>query len=126
VNNQYRGRDAETYRAEFVDLLEQAIAFAGNHPAQVLVLSIPDWGVTPFARGRSNVSAEIDAFNAANRAETLRLGAQYLDLTPGSRRARDDATLLARDGLHPSAKMYDAWVEQLLPFALDILREPAG
>ncbi|MBI4674773.1 MAG: SGNH/GDSL hydrolase family protein [Chloroflexi bacterium] len=120
VNNQYRGRDVENYRVEFVDLVERAIVFAGNRPARVVVLSIPDWGVTPFAAGRANISAEIDAFNAVNRAETLRLGAQYLDITRAARQARHDATLIAGDGLHPSPKMYRAWVEQLVPYVLEL------
>lgn len=123
VNNQYRGRDTETYRAEFAELLELAIAFAGNRPQRVVVLSIPDWGVTPFAQGRANVGAEIERFNAVNRAETLSLGAHYIDIMPDSRRARHDATLIASDGLHPSAKMYRAWVEQLLPYARELLRQ---
>jgi lysophospholipase L1-like esterase len=120
VNNQYRGRDAEKYRVEFAGLLERAIAYAGNTPARVIVLSIPDWGVTPFARGRQNVSAAIDAYNKINRAETIARGARHLDITPASRRAQFDATLLARDGLHPSAKMYAEWVQALAPLAREI------
>lgn len=122
VNNQYRGRDAENYRVEFAELLERAIAYAGNAPARVIVLSIPDWGVTPFARGRQNVSAEIDAFNAINRAETLARGARYLEITHASRRAQHDASLLASDELHPSAKMYGEWAREILPLAREILR----
>jgi lysophospholipase L1-like esterase len=120
VNNQYRGYGLETYREEFVALLEQAIAFAGGHPDRVLVLSIPDWGVTPFGakdgRGRTpaQISAEIAAFNAVNRAETLRLGAHYVNITPISIEAQADRTLLAEDQLHPSGKMYALWAEEAL------------
>lgn len=122
VNNQYRGRTPETYRPEFVELLERAITFADNHPERVIVVSIPDWGVTPLGRTRTNVAAEIDAFNAVNRAETARAGAHYVDITPLSRQALHDAAMTAADGLHPSGKMYAQWVEMILPLADHILR----
>jgi lysophospholipase L1-like esterase len=123
VNNQYRGGDLETYRLEFRALLGQAVDLAGGEASRVMVLSIPDWGVTPFAAGRAReqIAAEIDQFNAAKRAECERLGAHYIDITPISRRAGQDTSLLAADGLHPSEKMYAAWVEQALPVALSIL-----
>jgi lysophospholipase L1-like esterase len=116
VNNQYRGYPLATYRDEFRSLLQQAIGFAGARPERVIVLSIPDWGVTPFAWGANTtqIAAEIDAFNAANRAETEAAGALYVDITPISRRAVEEKDLIASDGLHPSAKMYAAWVEQIL------------
>jgi len=111
VNNQYRGRSADEYRLQFVALLQRAISFAGGKPKSVIVLSIPDWGVTPFARGRNPaaIPAEIDAFNAINREETGRAGAHYFDITPISRKAASDPTLTADDGLHPSGKMYAEW-----------------
>lgn len=125
VNNQYRGRDLEEYRAQFVSLVEQAIVLAGGDPRRVLVLSIPDWGVTPFAGKQHNerVSSEIDAFNLVNATETARLGARYVDITPISRDAPDDPALLAGDGLHPSGKMYTAWAELALPAALAAVEE---
>ncbi len=126
VNNQYRGRSAEAYRPEFVKLLQRAIAYAGNDASRVVVVSIPDWGVTPFGRDRKNVGGEIDAFNAVNRAESLRLGAHYVDITPGSREALHDAALIANDGLHPSEKMYTRWVELITPIAEKILRGSVG
>ncbi len=115
VNNQYRGRDMENYRAEFRDLLQLSIAFAGKNPRQVYVLSIPDWGVTPFALGRDlkKIEWEIDHFNAINHAETLYAGAHYVDVTGFSRMAANDPALLAEDGLHPSGKMYHMWAEAL-------------
>jgi len=111
VNNQYRGRAPENYREEFRALLRRAIGFAGNRPQRVVVLSIPDWGVTPFAEGRDrkNIAREIDNFNAINFEETVRAGAQYVDVTPISREAVRDPSLVASDGLHPSGKMYAAW-----------------
>ena len=123
VNNQYRGRDLNEYRAQFAGLLTQAIALAGGDPQRVLVLSIPDWGVTPFAanRHRETVSGEINAYNTVNAEETLRLGARYIDITPISRQAADDPSLLADDGLHPSGRMYTAWASLVLPEALAAL-----
>ena len=119
VNNQYRGRDAEQYRREFAALLQRAIGFAGGNTPHVIVVSIPDWGVTPFAanRDRAKIGREIDQFNAINREETLRAKARYVDITPESRGAAADPALVAGDGLHPSAKMYAQWVALIEPEA---------
>ncbi len=117
VNNQYRGYDINTYRAEFVSLLNQAIAFAGNEKDHVVVLSIPDWGVTPFASGRDRqkIAAEINAFNAVNLQESESAGVPYVNITTISRFAASDSELVAGDGLHPSGTMYAEWVKKLLP-----------
>lgn len=127
VNNQYRGRGEEEYRQQFAALLQRAIAFAGGEPARVLVLSIPDWGVTPFAhnsgRRPAAIAAEIDAFNAVNRVEAERAGAHYIDVTPVSRQAANDLSLIADDGLHPSGQMYAEWAMLALPVVLRTLRE---
>jgi lysophospholipase L1-like esterase len=125
VNNQYRGRDLDEYRTQFAALLEQAIGLAGGDPQRVIVLSIPDWGVTPFAANRhaERVTSEIDAFNTVNADETARLGARYVDITPISREAATDPALIAGDGLHPSGKMYTAWTELVLPEALAAVEE---
>lgn len=113
VNNQYRGRSVDEYQAEFAALLERAIGLAYGNPRNVLVLSIPDWSVMPFiqstGRDPAVVAGEIDRFNAANRAETERAGARYLDVTPASRRAAQDSALVAADGLHPSGALYAEW-----------------
>ena len=116
VNNQYRGRSADEYRTQFVALLQRAIGFAGGKTKNVVVVSIPDWGVTPFAKGRdrAKIALEIDQFNAINREETLRAGARYVDITPESRQAANDAALVAGDGLHPSGKMYSEWTRMIV------------
>lgn len=125
VNNQYRGRSAEDYQKEFEFLLKQAIAFANNNSRRVIVLSIPDWGATPFAKGRNKkqIADEIDAYNAANKAITLKYGANYLDVTASSREAAYDDTLLAADGLHPSAKEYEKWAVKLASLIIKITGE---
>ena len=123
VNNQYRGRGLDEYRQQFVALLQRATAFAGGKPGRALVLSIPDWSVTPFAEGsdRAAIAAAIDAFNAVNREEAERLGVYYVDVTPFSRTAAADPTLIAADGLHPSGKMYAEWARLALPAAREAL-----
>jgi len=125
VNNQYRGLSITDYRQEFQQLLQKAIAFADNKPQNVIVLSIPDWGVTPFAanRDRTKIADEIDAFNAVNYDESQKNGVRYIDITAISRQAEKEPSLIASDGLHPSAKMYAAWVEIVLPVANELYQQ---
>ena len=115
VNNQYRGRSVENYKPEFESLLKQAIQFAGGNANRVLVVSIPDWGVTPFANGRdrARIAKEIDDYNAANRYISEIYKVHYIDITPGSREAATDPSLVAGDGLHPSAKEYTRWAQKV-------------
>jgi lysophospholipase L1-like esterase len=111
VNNQYRGRSVDNYKPEFEALLKKAIHFAGDRADRVVIVSIPDWGVTPFANGRdrAQIASEIDAHNAANRQLALHYKVQYIDITPWTREAATDLSLLAPDGLHPSGKEYNRW-----------------
>jgi lysophospholipase L1-like esterase len=115
VNNQYRGRSVENYKPEFESLLKQTIQFAGNDTNHVFVLSIPDWGATPFAEGRDRkqIAEEIDEYNAANKAMAEKYKVIYIDSTPGTREVANDPTLVATDGLHPSAKDYRRWAAKL-------------
>lgn len=117
VNNQYRGRSVEQFRTEFIDLLEIAIKIAGNKPERVFVVSIPDWGVTPFGGKGQNktISEQIDLFNKVKKEETEKKGVLFIDITPISRQALNDVLLIAEDGLHPSGKMYQQWVEKISP-----------
>jgi len=115
VNNQYRGRSLSEYKKEFTSLLEQAIGYAGGKTNHVIVLSIPDWSVTPFAadRDRIKISNEIDVFNAANEAISKQYKVHYINITAYTREAATDRTLIADDGLHPSAKDYKRWAEKV-------------
>ena len=124
VNNQYRGYDINEYREQFVFLLNKSIEYAGGNPKRVIVLSIPDWGVTPFARGQGGerIARDIDAFNAVNREESEKAGARYVNITPISREAEHDTTLIAPDGLHPSGKMYMEWAKLAYLAALKTLK----
>lgn len=125
VNNQYRGKSIDEYRKEFRALLDLAIKYANNKPTHVIVISIPDWGVMPFANGRDRkkIADEIDAFNKVNEEEAKISGCPYCNITTISRNATTDLSLAASDGLHPSAKQYGLWVEKIFPIAKKILSE---
>lgn len=124
VNNQYRGRGPGEYRAQFRSLLLRGVDLAGGNSGRVLVLSIPDWGATPFAAGRDReaIARQVDAFNEANLAESRNAGARYLDVTGISRQVAVDPTLVAEDGLHPSGAMYARWAREAMPLALEALQ----
>lgn len=116
VNNQYRGLSIEDYSSSFEKLLQTAIEMCATKEKGVFVLSIPDWGVTPFAAGRDTkqISREIDAYNDINRSITAKYHAQYIEITEGTREAANDSSLLADDKLHPSGKEYGRWAEKVL------------
>lgn len=127
VNNQYRGRDAEQYRSELRELIQFAISKAEGNPKRVVLLSIPDWGVTPFAKGRdrSKIASEIDVYNQVKKEEAERAQVQFVDITDITRDiAGDKADLIADDGLHPSGKMYLQWAQRVLPIAKNSLSQP--
>ena len=128
VNDQYRGYPSDGYREDFRFMLSKAIEYAGGDPKRVVVLSIPDWGFTPFAATRDTepISQEIDEFNAINLEETKAVGAYYVDVTIISRMAMDDFDLITGDRLHPSGKMYAMWAEKILPIVMEILSVEKG
>nr|WP_298127049.1 SGNH/GDSL hydrolase family protein [uncultured Pseudoxanthomonas sp.] len=125
VNNQYRGRDVDEYRTQFAALLWRAIGFARNRPDRVLVLSIPDWGVTPFAaqsdRDVAQIARELDAYNLAAREVCAQRGVAFVDITAVSRARGSEAAMVAEDGLHPSAAMYTEWTRLAFPVAHHLL-----
>lgn len=118
VNDQYRGRTVESYKPAFEELLKKAIHFAGDRADHVVVLSIPDWSVTPFANGmdRDKISGEIDAYNLANKLISQQYNVEYIDITPWTREAATDHSLLAGDGLHPSGYEYKRWADKIAAF----------
>ena len=130
VNNQYRGRGVDDYAGEFHRLLRRAIALAGDRADRVLALSIPDWGVTPFAfAGARDVQAiadDLDAYNAAARELCKAHGVAFVDITAISRDRGGDPAMLADDGLHPSAAQYARWTDAALPVAIGLLGDEKG
>jgi len=125
VNDQYRGLALEIFRPCFARMLEGAIGLARGRAGRVLVLSIPDWGVTPFGqasgRAAAQIAAELDAFNGAQRAACASRDVAFVDITPLSRARGAEATMLAADGLHPSAAMHALWARAALPIARRLL-----
>lgn len=123
VNNQYRGRPADDYREQFAGLLARAIGLAGDRAARVVVVSIPDWGVTRFAReqgrDRALIAAELDGYNAIASDASSRAGVRFVDITEISRQHPE---LLADDGLHPSAAQYVLWAAAIEPAVHAALR----
>ena len=117
VNNQYQGRSQAEYGEQFTELLKAAIDLAGNRPSHVIVLSIPDYSVTPFARQRDTafIAAQIDSFNRINNRIAADYNVNYLDITAESRKAASDPTLIAGDGLHFSGKEYGIWASMMAP-----------
>ncbi|MBC7554695.1 MAG: SGNH/GDSL hydrolase family protein [Taibaiella sp.] len=115
VNNQYRDRDVDNYREELEPLINKAVAFAQGKPEHVFILSIPDWGVTPFAEGRDHakIHESIDAYNAAKMEVALRHKCHFIEITESTRQNGTNAEYLATDGLHPSGKEYAVWAEKL-------------
>lgn len=118
VNNQYRGYKIDQQEREFEILLHKAIAFAGGDRSKVFVVSIPDYGVTPFGKNGNpeKIATEIDQYNAINKKIADLYQIQYFDITPISRLALGNPDLIARDGLHPSGLMYQEWVKLIFPW----------
>ena len=115
VNNQYQGKSVEDYKPEFEELLKKAINLAGGDKKRVFVVSIPDYGYTPFGKPKqATISAELDKFNAANKIITEKMGVRYINITDISRKGFEDPQLVAGDGLHPSGKQYRLWVERIV------------
>lgn len=123
VNDQYQQQSQDNYRIKFQQVLNTAINFASGNKNRIFVLSIPDWGVTPFGDGRdSTIGPQIDQFNAINKQISTAAGVNYLDITGISRQAAHDPSLIASDGLHPSPAMYNLWIKQLEPMIINQLK----
>ena len=126
VNNQYRGQTVGLYRTEFRALLRTAVGFAGGRSGRVLVLSIPDWGQSPFARRQGRdpaaIGAEINRFNTVAQQECQQAGVAYIDITPLTRTAAGDAAAFTRDGLHYAGPHLRQWAQQALPVVQGLLK----
>ena len=124
VNDQYQGMNISDYATHFQQLLNTSIELAGNRKRHVFVLSIPDYSATPFVdpSKKAQVSKEIDAFNAVNKQITQQYNIAYIDITPSTRLAATDPSLIANDGLHPSGKEYKVWANLLAPVIKHVLK----
>lgn len=117
VNNQYRGQDIEIYRQEFEELLLQSIEFAGGSSERVFVVSIPDYGVTPFGKANAEkIAEELDEYNQIAEDFCSQYKVRYFYITDISRQAKSNPELIASDNLHPSGEMYQLWVERIYPW----------
>lgn len=115
VNNQYQGKSIDEYIIAFEDLLKTAIQLAGGKRPNVFVVSIPDYGFTPFGKSKQEkITRELDEYNAINKRITESYGVMYFNITDISRKGLDDPELVASDGLHPSGKQYTLWVERIM------------
>jgi len=124
VNDQYQGLSIANYQQKFTQMLNEAIAFANGDKSKVFVLSIPDYGVTPFAEGQDSVIyPQIQAFNAVNQSISKRTGVNYIDVTTVSRTVTGNSALLAPDGLHYSGAMYALWVQLLEPVVTEQIKK---
>lgn len=123
VNNQYRGLDIDLFRQNFKELLGIAAKFARGKKSHVVVVSIPNWGLVPFAKGRNaaQITAAIKHYNEVCAHETRAFGAQFVDISPLADKAAGDPSFVASDGLHYSGKMHQLWAEKVLPVAKKIL-----
>lgn len=125
VNNQYRGRAIIEYKEQFEHLLQKSIALAGGKPDHVTVLSIPDYGITPYAATKNpeKISKEIDEYNSLNKVISIQYKVRYLDITESTRKAKTTSGLIAPDGLHPSEKEYDKWAKMLVPMLKEKMKK---
>jgi lysophospholipase L1-like esterase len=115
VNNQYQKRTAESYAPEFEELLDMAVKLAGGKRESVFVVSIPDYGFTPFGKPKqAEITKAIDEFNAVNQTITAKKGIKYVNITDLTREGLEKPEYVAPDGLHPSGRMYSLWVERIL------------
>ena len=123
VNNQFQSKPFEDFKSEFGELLQTALELSDNSN-NVFIVSIPDYGVTPFGENNSETIAEdLDMYNAYMLSVCFMFDIPFIDITEISRQLGDDSNALAEDQLHPSAYQYSLWVDEILPFALSLLVE---
>lgn len=115
VNNQYQGKPASEFEVELEEIFRKAINHSKTREQGVFALSIPDYGVTPFgARNADTIAVQIDRFNEIVRRVAEQYNVDFYNITPVSREALVNKSLIASDSLHPSGEMYNAWVDQII------------
>jgi lysophospholipase L1-like esterase len=124
VNNQYQGKTVESYKIEFNRLVQMALKLAGGNAEKVFIVSIPDYGKTPFGAAKEfQIAKELKAYNKVNKAIAKEYDIQYFNITPISEKAKNDLELVADDTLHPSGKMYKAWVDMMFNKVLKMVKD---
>lgn len=124
VNNQYQGKSVESFAPEFEELIQMAIKLAGDDASSVFVVSIPDYGKTPFGAAKEEqIEKELNAYNKVSKEICKKYKIKYFNITPGSRRAKQDPELVAGDKLHPSGKMYREWTDAVRKYAHKIVKK---
>src|SRR5262249_28113937 len=125
VNDWVQQVDEETFRTRFSYLLDSMLAVLPNKK-HLLVVTIPDFGVTPtgpkYSRGR-NIHEGTTQFNKIVTDEAHKSGLEVVDVFPLSKQMGRDKSLVAKDGLHPSAKAYAEWEKIIFPAALELLKK---
>jgi lysophospholipase L1-like esterase len=124
VNNQYRGKDVIEFKEQFEELLKKAIELANGKKEHVIVLSIPDYSLTPFAAAmdKEKIAKDIEVFNGVNKALSIQYKVQYIDITAPSKEVVNNPHLIATDGLHPSEKEYEKWAQKLAELISSLLK----
>lgn len=115
VNNQYRHLSLDNFRNDFEYLLKKSIHLANGKPEKVIVMSIPDWGCTPYAKEKNSaeIAVEIDSFNHVCKRFAEKYSTQYLEITTETRKESIQLSSLASDHLHYSAETHLRWATQL-------------
>jgi len=123
VNNQFQNKSFEIFRSEFDLLVEKSIQITGSNK-RVFILSIPDYGVTPFGSSNSDMIAqELDMYNDYMNQRCFEQNISFVNITEISRQLADSPGSLAEDNLHPSGSQYAKWVKELFPKVIALLEK---
>lgn len=129
VNNQYRGLPIDVYKDDLTRLSDLCLQKSGNQATHVVLISIPDYSVTPFAseKNPSKISEELTVYNQIAEEKAAEYGFHFVDITDISRLAQSNPLeLLTQDLLHPSREMYRMWVDRILPVAETVIQSQTG
>lgn len=111
VNDWVRNVPALTFKKNLIFILDE-MEKQLTEKKNIVLITIPDFGVTPTGThygGGRNISEGINAFNDIIKEEGKKRNLQIVDVYNVSKKMKEDATLVAKDGLHPSAKEYAVW-----------------
>lgn len=122
VNNQYQGKSIEAYETDLHEIFKRAISHSARGAEGVFALSIPDYGQTPFGASREEeIGQELDEFNRVFEEVAKHYDVDFFNITPISRRAKEEPELIAEDDLHPSGEMYKQWVDLIFTDIIEMI-----